>query len=58
MDPFNVNKVRGPRPLRKAEIHPTAVVHPQARLGHNVTIGPHSVIGPEVEIDVRNGIDR
>jgi len=50
LDPFKVNKVTGPRPLRKAEIHPAAVVNSQARLGHNVTVGPHTVIGPNVEI--------
>ncbi|MFO7652275.1 MAG: acyl-ACP--UDP-N-acetylglucosamine O-acyltransferase [Candidatus Krumholzibacteriia bacterium] len=44
------NKAAGPRPLREAEIHPTAVVSPEARLGHNVRIGPHSVIGPHVVI--------
>lgn len=38
------------RPVRNAEIHPTAVVHAEARLGHNVSIGPYSVIGPDVEI--------
>jgi UDP-N-acetylglucosamine acyltransferase len=50
VDPINVKKFSGPRPLRAAEIHPTAVVSPQARLGFNVTIGPHAVIGPDVEI--------
>jgi len=50
VDPMKINKVVGPRPLREAEIHPTAVVHPSARLGHNVKVGPHSVIGPNVVI--------
>jgi UDP-N-acetylglucosamine acyltransferase len=45
-----MKKAAGPRPLRRAEIHPTAVVSPEARLGHDVTIGPHTVIGPDVEI--------
>ena len=40
----------GPRPLRQAEIHPTAVVDPAAKLGHNVKVGPHAVIGPNVVI--------
>lgn len=48
MDPLELKKSIGPRPIRSAEIHPTAVVHPSARLGHNVKVGPHSVIGPEV----------
>ncbi len=50
MDPFNMKNVTGPRPVRAAEIHPTAVVNPRARLGHNVTVGPHTVIDGEVEI--------
>lgn len=50
MDHINVNKITGPRPLRTAEIHPTAVVDPSARLGHNVSVGPYTVIGPDVEI--------
>ncbi len=50
MDPSEVKRKSGPRPVRQAEIHPTAVVHPSARLGHNVKIGPHSVIGQNVEI--------
>ena len=48
MDPLEIKKAVGPRPVRRAEIHPTAVVHPSAKLGHNVKIGPHSVIGPDV----------
>ena len=47
---MKINKVAGPRPVRAAEIHPTAVVDPSARLGHNVKVGPHSVIGPDVVI--------
>lgn len=50
MDPLNRQAITGPRPVRGADIHPTAVVDPGARLGHNVVIGPHSVIGPHVEI--------
>ena len=50
MDPMKINKIVGPRPVRAAEIHPTAVVHASAKLGHNVKIGPHSVIGPHVVI--------
>lgn len=50
MDSFGMPKTVGPRAVRSAEIHPTAVVDPRARLGHNVKIGPHTVIGPEVEI--------
>jgi UDP-N-acetylglucosamine acyltransferase len=47
---MKLGKARGPRPIREAEIHPTAVVHPDARLGHNVKIGPHAVIGPDVDL--------
>ncbi len=50
MDPMKINKLVGPRPVREAEIHPTAVVHPSAKLSHNVKIGPHAVIGPDVVI--------
>ena len=50
MELLKRNKGLGPRPVRTAEIHPTAVVDPQARLGHNVKIGPHAVIGPDVSI--------
>lgn len=48
MEPIGMNQNAGPRPLRAAEIHPTAVVDPSAKLGHNVKVGPHSVIGPNV----------
>lgn len=50
MSPANVNPAAGPRPLRKPEIHPSAVVHPDARIGHNVKVGPFAVIGPDVVI--------
>ena len=50
MEPIGMNHGVGPRPLRQAEIHPTAVVDPNARLGHNVKVGPHAVIGPHVII--------
>jgi UDP-N-acetylglucosamine acyltransferase len=50
VDPINMKKITGPRPIRAAVIHPTAVVSPETRIGHNVTIGPHSVIGPDVDI--------
>ncbi len=50
MDPYQFDKARGPRPVRAADIHPTALVHPQARLGHDVKVGPFSVIGPDVQI--------
>lgn len=50
MDPIKIDKMIGPRPVRPAEIHPTAVVHGSAQIGHNVKIGPHSVIGPDVVI--------
>jgi len=50
LEPIGMNKGIGPRPVRRAVIHPTAVVDPSAKLGHNVKIGPHSVIGPHVEI--------
>ncbi|MBU8871998.1 MAG: acyl-ACP--UDP-N-acetylglucosamine O-acyltransferase [Gemmatimonadales bacterium] len=48
MDPLKNNGGIGPRPIRNAEIHSTAVVHASAKLGHNVKVGPHSVIGPDV----------
>ena len=48
MAPLKFNKASGPRPVRKAEIHPSAVVSPDATLGHDVRIGPHAVIGPDV----------
>lgn len=50
MDPLEMKKSVGFRPVRDAEIHPTAVVHPSARLGHNVKVGPHAVIGPDVVV--------
>lgn len=50
MDPLQRQAQTGPRPVRGAEIHPTAVVDPAARLGHNVVVGPHAFIGPDVEI--------
>ena len=45
MEPIKFNRRAGPRPVRSAEIHPTAVVHADAKLGHDVQIGPHAVIG-------------
>jgi UDP-N-acetylglucosamine acyltransferase len=50
VDKLNRGPLSGPRPVRGAEIHPTAVVDERAKLGHDVVIGPHAVIGPEVEI--------
>ena len=50
MDPIKIDKMTGLRPVRPAEIHPTAVVHPSAQIGHNVKVGPHAVIGPDVVI--------
>lgn len=50
MEPIRFNRPVGPRPVRSAEIHATAVVHPDARLGHDVQIGPHAVVGAEVQI--------
>ena len=50
MKAFQRQNDTGPRPVRSAEIHPSAVVAPEAKLGHNVRIGPFSVIGPDVEI--------
>ncbi len=50
MEPIKFNRPAGPRPVRSAEIHATAVVHPDARLGQDVQIGPHAVIGAEVQI--------
>jgi len=42
--------VPGIHPVRKPEIHPTAVIHPDARLGYNVKVGPYTIIGPDVEV--------
>ena len=50
MEPIKFNCPAGPRPLRAAEIHPSAVVHPDARLGHDVQIGPHAVVGAQLRI--------
>lgn len=50
MDPIKINKARGLRPVRDADIHPTAVVHRDARLGYGVKIGPHAVVDAEVKI--------
>lgn len=50
MEPIKFNRPAGPRPVRSAEIHPTAVVDPKAKLGHDVQIGPHAVIGADVQI--------
>lgn len=50
MEPIQFNRPAGPRPVRSAEIHPTAVVHPDAKLGYNVEIGPHAVVGGAVQI--------
>ncbi|HOX26507.1 MAG TPA: acyl-ACP--UDP-N-acetylglucosamine O-acyltransferase [Candidatus Krumholzibacteria bacterium] len=50
MEPIKFNRPAGPRPLRSAEIHPTAVVHPDARLGYNVQVEPHAVVGAAVQI--------
>jgi len=50
LEPIQFNRPAGPRPVRSAEIHPTAVVHPDAKLGYNVEIGPHAVVGGAVQI--------
>jgi UDP-N-acetylglucosamine acyltransferase len=50
LEPIKFNRTTGPRPVRAAEIHPSAVVHPEARLGHDVVVGPHAVVGPSVQI--------
>jgi len=50
VEPIKFNRPAGPRPLRSAEIHPTAVVHPDARLGYNVQVEPHAVVGAAVQI--------
>ncbi len=46
----NMKRASKLRPVRKPDIHPTAVVHPDARIGHNVKIGPFTLIGPNVTI--------
>jgi UDP-N-acetylglucosamine acyltransferase len=38
------------RDIRKADIHPTALIDPGAELGLDVTIGPYSIVGPNVTI--------
>jgi UDP-N-acetylglucosamine acyltransferase len=48
--PSNFKPAPEIRPVRPAEIHPTAVVHPEARIGHGTKIGPYAIIGPYVEI--------
>jgi len=53
VEPIKFNRPAGPRPVRSAEIHPTAVVHPDAKLGHNVLIGPHVVV--EADVQIGNG---
>jgi UDP-N-acetylglucosamine acyltransferase len=50
LEPIKFNRAAGPRPLREAEIHPTAVVHPDAKLGFNVQVGPHAVVGASVQV--------
>jgi UDP-N-acetylglucosamine acyltransferase len=50
VDPIHIKPLPGPRPVRAAQIHPSAVVDPRAQLGHNVTVGPHAVIGPDVVV--------
>jgi UDP-N-acetylglucosamine acyltransferase len=50
LEPVNFKRGIGPRPIRAAEIHPTAVVHPEAKLGHDVKIGPHAVVDADVQI--------
>ena len=36
--------------MRRAKIHPTAIVDPAAQIGTDVEIGPFSIIGPQVTI--------
>lgn len=50
MEPIKFNRPAGPRPVRDADIHPSAVVHPDAKLGLDVQIGPHAVIGAGARI--------
>jgi UDP-N-acetylglucosamine acyltransferase len=50
VEPIKFNRPAGPRPVRAAEVHPTAVVHPDARLGFDVKVGPHAVIDAAVQI--------
>lgn len=50
MEPIKFNRPTGPRPIRAAQIHPTAVVHPEAKLGHDVMIGPHAVVAATVQL--------
>jgi UDP-N-acetylglucosamine acyltransferase len=48
--PIRFDRAAGPRPVRQAVIHPTAVVHPEAKLGFDVQIGPHAVVGGSVQL--------
>lgn len=50
MEPIKFDRPAGLRPVRSAEIHPTAVVHPDAKLGLNVQVGPHAVIASTVQV--------
>jgi UDP-N-acetylglucosamine acyltransferase len=50
VEPIRFDRVAGPRPVRQAVIHPTAVVHHEAKLGFNVQIGPHAVVGGSVQL--------
>jgi len=50
VEPIKINRPVGPRPVRTAEIHPSAVVHPEAKLGHDVQVGPNAVLGADVEV--------
>ncbi len=36
--------------MKKAEIHPTAIVYPGARISEDVRIGPYSIVGEHVSI--------
>jgi len=50
LEPIKFNRPAGPRPVREAEIHATAVVHPDAKLGVDVQVGPHAVVGASARI--------
>jgi UDP-N-acetylglucosamine acyltransferase len=39
--------------MRRANIHPTAIVDPAARIGADVEVGPFSLIGPQATIGER-----
>jgi len=48
--------MRSKKPMKKKEIHPTAIIHNRAEIGEGVSIGPYSIIGEGVVIGDRTRI--